>query len=66
MPSPMGLRVVPRIADDLKVKAAKAVAAKNRKAGLHILCVTKCLLYYFYIILHPNNKAISNNSKNYL
>jgi len=33
MPSPMGLRVVPRIADDLKVKAAKAVAAKNRKAN---------------------------------
>merc|ERR1711971_1500062 len=31
LPSPMGIRVVPRIADDLKVKAAKAVAAKERK-----------------------------------
>merc|ERR1711874_360916 len=31
MPSPMGIRVVPRVADELKIKAAKAVAAKERK-----------------------------------
>ena len=31
MPSPHGIRIVPRIADELKSKAAKAQAAKNRK-----------------------------------
>lgn len=34
LPSPMGIRdfrVVPRVGDDLKIKAAKAVAAKERK-----------------------------------
>ena len=33
LPSPMGIRVEPRIADELKVKVAKAVAAKERKAN---------------------------------
>merc|ERR1719469_822811 len=31
LPSPMGIRVAPRIGDDLRVKAAKAVAQKERK-----------------------------------
>jgi len=30
LPSPSGIRVLPRIADDLKLKAAKAVAAKSK------------------------------------
>jgi len=33
MPSPHGLRVMPRIGDDLKIKTAKAAAAKSRKAN---------------------------------
>merc|ERR1712156_1037530 len=31
LPSPMGIRVAPRIPDELRTKAAKAVAAKERK-----------------------------------
>jgi len=31
MPSPMGIRVEPRIADELKIKVAKAAIAKQRK-----------------------------------
>jgi len=33
LPSAVGIRVVPRIADELKVKTAKAIAAKERKAN---------------------------------
>ena len=32
LPSAAGIRVVPRVADELKQKAAKIVAAKERKA----------------------------------
>merc|ERR1712083_485590 len=31
LPSPMGIRVAPRIPDEMRTKAAKAVAAKERK-----------------------------------
>ncbi len=33
MPSPHGIRVAPRIPDELRKKAAQAVAAKDRKEG---------------------------------
>jgi len=33
MPSPHGVRIVPKIAEELRTKAAKAAAAKDRKEG---------------------------------
>ena len=55
-PSPHGIRIIPKIADDLRVKAVKAQAAKERKTSkVYDFCINFTKKNFFCKIHFYNN-----------
>ena len=65
MPSPVGIRIAPRIGDELRQKAAKAAAAKaskGKKVGPEICCFLENLAVYCFACIVRTNFRIGSKS----